>query len=447
MTQLLVIREQLKKLCGKYEVYLVPIGKFLASLITFLIINANLGYMEKVAKFPIALILALLCSFLPVNFIIICGALLSLLHVYALSMECAIIVGVIYLLMFLLYFRFSPKDTFVVILTPICCVLQIPYAIPLALGLVGTPASVVSVSCGVVVYHILRYIKESANALSALDADGMMAKFKYLIDGIISNKEMFVMVIAFAVTVILVYIIRRMNIDYAWTIAIIVGGLADILILLIGDLMYTTNIPILGVILGSVLAFGVVKVLQFFVFNVDYARTERVQFEDDEYYYFVKAVPKVTISTPEIKVKKVSGKSAESAEGKERSKERVTKAVKEQDEVTKERINRSERTSVRSSAGNVRTTGTTARTGGSTAGTGMRSAGTPSGTVTRSAGNPATTGVRRTAASAGTRPAGSAATRTAARPGTTSDGADVMRNTAGKTPAEGIRRTYHIDDK
>ena len=332
MTQLLVIREQLKKICGKYEVYLVPIGKFLTALITFLIINGNIGYMEKVAKFPIALILALLCSFLPMNFIIICGALLSLLHVYSLSMECALIVGVVYLLMFLLYFRFSPKDTFVVILTPICCVLQIPYAIPLSMGLIGTPASAVSVSCGVVVYHVLKYIKESANALSALDSDGMMSKFKYLIDGIINNKAMFIMVIAFSVTVVLVYIVRRMNIDYAWTIAIIVGGLADILILLIGDLMYTTNIPILGVILGSALAFGVVKVLQFFVFNVDYARTERVQFEDDEYYYFVKAVPKVNISTPEVKVKRVSGKAAGTTQVSDAGKERIARTVREQGE-------------------------------------------------------------------------------------------------------------------
>ena len=181
MTQLLVLREQLKKLCGKYEVYLIPIGKFLTALITFLIINGNVGYMEKLAKFPIALILALLCSFLPLNFIIICGAGLSLLHVYELSMECAIIVGIIYLLMFLLYFRFSPKDTFVVLLTPICSVLQIPYAIPMAMGLVGTPASVVSVACGVIVYHILKYIKVSANALTALDAEDIASKFKYLI--------------------------------------------------------------------------------------------------------------------------------------------------------------------------------------------------------------------------------------------------------------------------
>lgn len=33
--------------------------------------------------------------------------------------------------------------------------------------------------------------------------------------------------------------------------------------------------------------------IEFLCFNLDYSRTEKVQFEDDEYYYYVKAVPKV----------------------------------------------------------------------------------------------------------------------------------------------------------
>lgn len=30
------------------------------------------------------------------------------------------------------------------------------------------------------------------------------------------------------------------------------------------------------------------------------------QFEDDDYYYYVKAVPKMTVSTPDVKVQKIS---------------------------------------------------------------------------------------------------------------------------------------------
>ena len=181
MTGLLVLREQLKSLCGKYEVYLIPVGKFITAMITFIIINSNLGYMEKISKFPLVVILALLCSFLPLNFIIFAAAALVLAHIYALSLECALVVGILFLLMFLLYFRFSPKDTFVVLLTPICCALRIPHVIPLTMGLVGTPASGISVGCGVVVFYVLGYIKECSSALTALDADGMASKFKYLI--------------------------------------------------------------------------------------------------------------------------------------------------------------------------------------------------------------------------------------------------------------------------
>lgn len=306
MTGLLVLREQIKILCGKYEVYLIPVGKFLSALVTFIIINMNLGYMEKLAKVPLAVIFALLCSFLPLNFIIFVAAALVLAHVYALSLECVIIVGILFLLMFLLYFRFSPGDTFVVLLTPICCALRIPYVIPLSMGLVGKPTSALSVGCGVIVYYILNYIKGCSSALTALGADDMASKFKYVIDGLIGNKAMFVMIVAFAATILIVYCVRRMNIDHSWTIAIIVGALTDILILLIGDLMFVTNISLLGTILGSIFAIAFVKGLQFFVFNVDYARTERVQFEDDEYYYYVKAVPKVSIATPNKKVKKVT---------------------------------------------------------------------------------------------------------------------------------------------
>lgn len=59
-------------------------------------------------------------------------------------------------------------------------------------------------------------------------------------------------------------------------------------------------------ILGTAAAALIATVIQFFAFNVDYGRTEKVQFEDDEYYYYVKAVPKVTVATPERKVKKIN---------------------------------------------------------------------------------------------------------------------------------------------
>ena len=305
MTSLLVFREQLKKFYSKYELYITPAGKFLLALATLLVINGSIGYMSELKSFTVVLVLSLMCSFLPTNFIIMIAALVTLGHLYKFSLECALVALAVFLLLFILYFRFSPKDTLVVILTPICFVLKIPYVIPIAVGLVGTPFSVVSVASGVIVYWMLNYMNVSASVLSTFEEDGALEKFRYVIDGLMGNKAMFVTIVAFVVTLLVVYFIRRLSVDYAWTIAIITGALLDILILLFGDLMYNTNLSIVGLVFGNLAAGAIAKALEFFVFNVDYSRTERVQFEDDEYYYYVKAVPKNTVAAPQKRVKTI----------------------------------------------------------------------------------------------------------------------------------------------
>lgn len=305
MTNLLVFREQLKKFYSKYELYITPLCKFLLALVSLLVINSRIGYMSTLKNAAVVLILALLCSFLPINLTIVIAAAVTLAHLYAFSVECAIVALAVFLLLFILYFRFSPKDTLAVLLTPICFVLKIPYVMPIAVGLIGTPASSVAVASGVIVYYMLAGMNESASVLNTFDADGMVDKFRYCIDTLMGNRAMMVAIVAFAATVLVVWFIRRLSLDHAWTIAMITGALLNILILLFGDLMYSTDISIIGLILGSIVSVLLVKVLQFFVFNVDYSRTEMVQFEDDEYYYYVKAVPKNTVATPEKRVKTI----------------------------------------------------------------------------------------------------------------------------------------------
>ncbi len=306
MTNLLVAKEYLKNFYGKYEVYLIPLEKFLLAFITLLTINSKMGYMTKIDNFLIVLVIALMCSFMPKNFMVVIAAAFMVMHYYALTVESAIVAAALFLLMFLLYFRFSPKDTLVVLLTPLCFVWKIPYVIPIAMGLLGGPVSIVSVGCGIVVYYLVAYTTNNINMLSAMDAETTVQKFRFLIDGLITNKSMYVMIAAFAATIIVVYIVRKLSIDHSWTIAIFVGATLDALLLLLGDLMFDLNYSIIGILVGTALSILLCKVIQFFAFNLDYNRTENVQFEDDEYYYYVKAVPKITLATPEKKVKKIN---------------------------------------------------------------------------------------------------------------------------------------------
>lgn len=306
MSSLLEMRENLRNFYSRNEVYLLPLLKCMFALTTLMVLNMNLGYMTKINNPILVLLIALMCSFLPMNLLVIISAVFVMLHCYAISMECSIVVGSVLLLLFLLYYRFSPKDTLVVVFLPLCFGLKIPFVLPLVVGLLCGPASVVSVACGVIVYYVIHYVKETASVIMSLDADGSVAKFRYVLDGLMDNKAMLVVLISFCVTTIIVYIIRRLSVDHAWTIAIFVGAVTNVIILLVGDLMYETGISVVSLILGTIAALAIAKVVEFFAFNVDYTRTEYVQFEDDEYYYYVKAIPKNTVAKSKRTVKKIT---------------------------------------------------------------------------------------------------------------------------------------------
>ena len=306
MTTLLVAKQYIKNFINKYEVYLKPLMKLTLALASLMMINSKIGYLHRLDNLSIVLIIALMCSFMPMNFIAFVAAGFIILHFYALSLECAAVALVLFLVMFLLYFRFSPKDTLVVVLLPICFVLKIPYVIPLAMGLLGTPASVVSTGCGVMVNYLVNYMSDNATAISAMGEEEITTKLRYIIDGLMDNREMLLTIAAFAITIIVVYIIRRLSVDHAWTIAMIGGAIVNVVVLLVGDLMFDTNVSIVGIFVGTIISLLIVKVLEFFVFHLDYNRVEKVQFEDDEYYYYVKAVPKITMAAPSKTVKRIN---------------------------------------------------------------------------------------------------------------------------------------------
>lgn len=306
MTALLELRENLKKIYSRNEAFILPVIKFLLSFIVLSIINGKMGYMTKLDNMAIVLIVSLLCSFLPTGFMAFFAMMFAVLHMYALSIETAAVGLVVFLLLYLLFLRFTAKEALVVVLTPVLCMLKLPYVMPVAMGLIGTPASCVSVGCGVVVYYLLQTVITNAPTINSMGAEEATAKLRLLIDGMLGNKAMLVTIAAFAITVIVVYLIRRMSVDHSWTNAMVAGVMIEVMILLVGDLMYDTNLSIVSALLGAVVTLIACKIIEFFRFCLDYSRTEKVQFEDDEYYYYVKAVPKMTVAAPTNTVKKIN---------------------------------------------------------------------------------------------------------------------------------------------
>lgn len=306
MTRLLEIKEWLKGFFEKYDVYAVPILKFLLALITFITINTTLGFMSTLKSPIIVIILSLFCSILPITMTIIFAALFLIAHFYAVSIEVAIIGIILMILMMLLYFRFNTKDSYILILTPFTYIIHLPVLAPIVVGLIGNPLSAIAVGCGVVLYYFIIFVKDKAAYISGQSTDNMIQKINYLVDGLIKNKAMMMTLVAFTAVILLMYFIRKLSKDYSWSIAIGVGALTYIFIMLIGDFFLDVPNNILALLVSTMISSGIAIILQFFMFSVDYTRTEYVQFEDDEYYYYVKAVPKISIAKPSFRVQRIN---------------------------------------------------------------------------------------------------------------------------------------------
>lgn len=314
MAVLLELKENFKRFYNKYDIYIVPVAKFIAALVSFLMLNASIGYMDKLNSPIIAVLVSVICAFLPNGFTIVMLSIFMIAHLYAISVEFALIALCVVLLMYLLYFRFTPKLGYLLILTVIMCGFKIPYVIPVAVGLCSSFLAAIPVSFGVIIYYIINTASAYEAAVTNKSLTESMLQVSYLIESLVKDKQMIVLIAALAVTVIVVYIIRRLKIDYAWGYAIGIGSVLQFIILVVCEIVFKTEFNIVLIVIGVILGALAGYICNVMFFAVDFRRTEYVQYEDDEYYYYVKAVPKVGVQMPEKQVKHITEHQGQDAE-------------------------------------------------------------------------------------------------------------------------------------
>ena len=223
MLKLLILRDRLRAFYGKYSSVLVALLRFLLALTAMLIMNRGLGYMKTLRSPAIPLVLALISSVCPYGGICWILALFMLAHIFAVSLELALITAAFLLVIALLYYGFQPGDSFLLIVTPMLFALKVPYLVPILVGLGGALVSVVPVSCGVVIYYILQYVRSNAGPLTNGDALDITHRYVQMLNGILLNRTMLLYIIAFAVSLIVVRLVRTLPVNDAWPFAVIAG--------------------------------------------------------------------------------------------------------------------------------------------------------------------------------------------------------------------------------
>ena len=250
------------------------------------------------------MIIALICSFLPPQGTTVILLFVILLHFMALSTNLAVTTLVLIFVCYGVCGYFRSESTYHLIAIPILHQLQIPYAIPMGTALMRNINEIAVVICGSFLSCFLKTVRDNASMF--LDPTSQITALDLMQSQMLSRPLFYFFLAAMVAMFLVVYGIRNRNLEYAWLIAVLAGCLTEFVILLTGYLFTGNYSGVPSLIIGNVITFLAGCVVNYIFLNLDYSRTEQVQFEDDEYYYYVTAVPKLHIAEEEKEIKTIT---------------------------------------------------------------------------------------------------------------------------------------------
>jgi len=307
MMKLLELRAWIRLIYQRLQLIINPASKFAMAFVVFHSLNASIGYDDRFARFEVEFLLSLFCSFVPSSIMVLFAMLLSIVHIYADSVILAALVLIIFIIMYCFLYRYAPAYGYAAVVIPILYAFDMPFIIPIYLGLVTNPIAILPTACGVIVHYVLKLVREDAAfaKITELNFEDVQLVFTTAIDKFLANRQMFLAVTIFSLIILVVFVVRSMKIKYSFEISIVSGAVMCILGFLFGYLKIGISNEIFNMIIGTIASAMFAFAMLFMKRILDYTAIEKVQFEDDAYYYYVKAIPKIEISIPNRKVKRI----------------------------------------------------------------------------------------------------------------------------------------------
>lgn len=324
MAYFLELKEKLKRVYSKYDTYLIAIIKFVVMFTILVCMNQLTGYISGMGNpYLIFLACALVCALFPQGMMAIVLSGFLLLQMINVSQEAALILALLLLIMSASYFIFKPGNSYLMVLAAMLTCWKLPGVIIVAAGMLFMPYAVIPIAFGIVLGTYVDFVAGNlTNLVSGTSTLTTMQKVVFLTNGIFKSQEMWLLILAAVITVCMVYIIRKMSVAYAWTIAAVTGAIVNVVVNVFGGYILNMQINVVFTMIASVVGLLLTLLVYVFVYSLDYSRVENIQFEDEDYYYYVKAVPKMTVAQSQINVKTISERvssadtnPAESADG------------------------------------------------------------------------------------------------------------------------------------
>lgn len=234
-----------------------------------------------------------------------CGVYISMV-----SVETAIITMVGILLVLIFCVRILPKESLIIPALIVGFYFKIPYFIVLFSAIYFGISAIIPICIGTFAWFIIPCInefikiapRESFTPLGMLDS--LMNIYLEFSNYISNNKSWFYVAFIFTAAIVITYIISKISINYSKEISALIGAGVILLGLIISNIIGYVQIGVFGMIFSIIISCILIMIVMFMDSVLDYEGIKKVQFEDDDFYYYVKLIPKRNVNIHQHKRKK-----------------------------------------------------------------------------------------------------------------------------------------------
>lgn len=303
MTTFMKLRDSVRSFFSAHSYWLSTIAKGVMWFICATMINRYLGFSEVLSSPLIALGLSVFLAFPPMSVGGMVFSAVVLIQIFSLSRHAAIAALAFILLAYIICGIYRCERTEFFIIQPAMYFLGLPFLAPLFAGLFGKAKNGGSVAFSCIISWFLKTISENATQL--IDSAAPVTMADLLVKEIVSNPMFYVYLAACMAVFLVSRFVTSLPLDHAFLIAAGAGVMAGFFIGLAGRLFLDRRSGIVPLFISSLIVVAAGLVAALFFRDLDYSRTEKVRFEDDEYYYYVTAVPKIHVGAEVNEVKKI----------------------------------------------------------------------------------------------------------------------------------------------
>ncbi len=303
---LIYFKETLFKWYEKREKIVRPVFKGLVAFAVLYMTFQMFPYNPVAHYYVILAALSLITAFLPFPFLYYLASGVILYNLWEVSFDIFAAFAIFLVVCAVGYFRIDGHYSYIAAIVPVLFYVNAGIAIPAVLAVAIGAEALFPAAVGVIVYYFSLSIKDASLVLGGTDTSGVGIGLQQVAKSISSNKMFMVMIISVCATILITSLLRKAFYERAWLVAGTIGNTAMACLVLVGCMYCDIEITVWLVIVEAVAGMLLCLLVEFFRGIGDVSRAEKTVFEDEEYIYYVKAVPKLKVSQPEPNVKNMN---------------------------------------------------------------------------------------------------------------------------------------------